>query len=481
MRKRDANESGAAGRPRGGLWEMELAALSGFRRRLVVAGRVLHLVWVGFRRDECALRASALTYYTLISLFPLLALGLALARVFGGESIARERVQRSLEQWAAGASAGAPDAAFQGFVQNLHLFVDRAFDRLAAIHFGTLGGIGLVLLLWAAVEMLGQVESSFNRIWGVPDRAPWRRFSDYVTVLLVVPFLVLAATTVPANAWVHRHMGAPAESFGALLAMPPVRAFATLALLTLLFGFVFRFVPNTRVRLGPVLLGGLFTALVFDVWLRVCAALQIGVVSYGRLYGGFAAVPILLAWTYVSWQIVLLGAELTFAVQNVRTYRLEQDARQASPRARLLLALGAVAAIARAMRGPAGRPWDAAAFAAERRLSLRLLRDVLDDLSAAGIVAGVAGASGCYVLARDPAAMTARDVLAAVLDRGQPPERLGLLHLDAVAGTWAGEAAAAAAGPLDRTVAGISGGATDPASRAGSVAAPSGAAGGHPA
>ncbi|MDD5708495.1 MAG: YhjD/YihY/BrkB family envelope integrity protein, partial [Kiritimatiellae bacterium] len=201
------------------------------------------------------------------------------------------------------------------------------------------------------------------------------------------------------------------------------------ALTSAIFVFVLMFVPNTHVRLKPGLIGGILTALLFMAWLRLCAALQIGVVKYSKIYGGFAAMPIVLAWTYVSWQIMLFGAELAFALQNGGTYGREQGARHANMRARWQLAVGLAVEMARSMAAGAG-PLDVVAFARRRRIAVRLLNGVLDDLLAAGLVSETAQAPGHYLLSRDPSKLTLSEVAEAVTTRGTAPEALGLGNLD---------------------------------------------------
>jgi membrane protein len=196
-----------------------------------------------------------------------------------------------------------------------------------------------------------------------------------------------------------------------------------------LFVVVLMCVPNTRVRLRPALAGGFVTAVCFLAWLWLCARLQVGVIKYSKLYGGFAIIPILLAWVYTSWQIVLLGAELTFACQHAPTYGREQGARHAGCRARMQLALAVAAEMARAMQAGEGA-LPAVRFAQRQGLSVRLLNEVLDDLQQAGLVAETAGQPGAYVLLHDPSRLTAATVVRAVLDRGEPPEALGLDHLE---------------------------------------------------
>ena len=422
--------------PGADLWDVEPEGLGWIRRHVVAALRVVHLVWRGYRDDACELHASALTYYTLMSIVPLLALGLALARVFGGDAIARERIRGEIARFGnqLAAHAQGPDGQEAGlvadFVAQMTRYADRIFDQIAQIGFGTLGGIGLVLLLWMAVSMLAQVEHSFNQVWNAPDRSLWRKCADYLTLVIIVPFLALAATTLPVASVVARHLdgwvdpGWLAGGAGLLL-----RQGTTLLLTVALFVVVLLFVPNTRVKFRPALAGGLVTAVCFLAWLWLCARLQVGVIKYSKLYGGFAIVPILLAWVYTSWQIVLFGAELAFACQHAATYGREQGARQAGLRARWQLALALTAEIARAMQAGEG-PLHAGRFANRRRLAVRLLNDVIEDLLRAGLVAETAGQPGAYVLLHDPSRLTAATVFQALLDRGAAPEALGLGNLD---------------------------------------------------
>ncbi|NLF85132.1 MAG: YihY family inner membrane protein [Lentisphaerae bacterium] len=418
------------------LWDVDPEGLGWIRRQAVAVLRVAHLVWRGYRDDACQLHASALTYYTLMSIVPLLALGLALARVFGGDAIARERIRGEIARFGgqlATHAQGAPGSEagmVADFVAQLTRYADRIFDQIAQIGFGTLGGIGLIVLLWMAVSMLSQVEHSFNQVWSAPGRSLWRKCSDYLTLVIIVPFLALAATTLPVASVVSRHLGGLVGSAwlsgeGGFV----LRQGATLLLTVVLFVVVLMFVPNTRVRFRPALAGGLVTAVCFLAWLWLCTRLQVGVIKFSKLYGGFAVVPILLAWVYTSWQIVLLGAELAFACQHATTYGREQGARHAGLRARGQLALAVAAEMARVMQTGEG-PFAANRFAQRYTLSVRLLNDVIDDLLQAGLIAETADRPGHYVLLRDPSRLTAAVVVRAVLDRGHPPEALGLDHLD---------------------------------------------------
>ncbi len=419
------------------------------RAWLVKAVRVILLVFKGFREDECPLHASALTFSTLMAIVPVLAISLALARGFGGDDAAKDWMRARVNDWTQTFRA-APAAAFvmtndmpaavdeqddeekstrSEIADQINRIVEEGFSRVEGINFARLGGVGLILLLGMVIQVLSRVEASFNRVWGIPvGRSTWRCFTDYLSVLLILPLLVVAAASLPVLDIATQILDSASAGY--------VRRFAgtgfyqnlmVFGLTALAFTFLLMFMPNTRVRLRSGLAGGAVTALLFLAWLAICAAIQVGVARYGRIYGSFAIVPILLAWVYVSWQIVLLGAEVAFAVQNCTTYRMEQGARNASVEARLELALTVLGEAARAMLADAQRaPFSPAKFAREHRVSVRFLNEMIDELVRGGYLGRIAGEDAAYVLLVAPEKVRVEDIVHAVLASGVSSAALGL-------------------------------------------------------
>ncbi len=416
--------------PSSELWHGDLSQYSWLKRKFLFLVRVVRLVARGFMGDQCNLHASALTYYTLMSLIPLLALGLSLARVFGGGDIAREKITEEIniigQQLSASSVSDSSAELTQEFVSNLRAYADQIFDQIGNISFGTLGGVGLLVLLWMAITMLSQIEASFNNVWGAPPRGLWRKCADYLAIILVVPFLAIAASTVPIVALVTKYaygytFGLMSEEWFARFLRFAIGSVFTVAL----FVVVLMFVPNTRIRLKAGLIGGVTTAILFAVWLKVCMALQIGVVRYSKLYGGLAALPILLAWVFMSWQIILFGEELTFAVQHSASFFRDEGAKKAGARPKWRLGVALAVEMARRwMRGEGA--FDTAAYVAAHGISGRLVADVLGFLAAAGIVAETGDESGRFVLLRPPEKISVGDIVAAIADAGTSPEALGL-------------------------------------------------------
>ena len=443
--------------PTSELWHCDLSQYSWLKRKLLFLARVVRLVGRGFMNDQCNLHASALTYYTLMSLIPLLALGLSLARVFGGGDLAREKITEEInvigQQLSASSVSESSAELTQEFVANLRGYADQIFDQIGNISFGTLGGVGLLVLLWMAITMLSQIEASFNNVWSAPPRGLWRKCADYLAIILVVPFLALAASTVPIVALVTKYaygytFGLMSEEWFARLLRFGIGSFFTIAL----FVVVLMFVPNTRIRFKAGLIGGVTTAILFAVWLKVCMALQIGVVKYSKLYGGLAALPILLAWVFTSWQIILFGEELTFAVQHSESFFRDEGAKKAGARPKWRLAVALCVEMARQWANGGGA-FDSLAYVSARHISGRLVADVLGILASAGLVAETGDKSGLFVLLRPPEKISVGDIVSAVADAGTSPEALGLSKTEGPLRDYFARSDEALAGHLAATVA----------------------------
>ncbi|MCL1919757.1 MAG: YihY/virulence factor BrkB family protein [Kiritimatiellaeota bacterium] len=430
---------------RRGQWQVQAERLPWVRRVGLKALRFVTLVADGFKRNQCALHAASLTFYSLMSLVPVLVLALSLARALVGADYVRGQVDTHVDAWlaqfeqsvdvaqeSAGEEDGEHTAVLASFTAQVKEVTDKLYTQIEAIHFGTLGGIGLVMLLWTAMGMLGKVEGSFNAVWGIAKSRPWiRKFFDYLGVILILPFLITAVSSVPIASKVMAMMdktvgGATAATFGQLLNSAFFKTGTTLVFGTLAFAFLLGFMPNGRVKVRSAFAGGFVTIVLFAVWLKICTMLQVGIAKYSALYGGFAVLPILLLWVQMSWQIVLLGAEIAFAAQNRDTYVLEQYATGASLRARLMLALALCAEAARQAKAQGGGPFAAEAFARARGIPHRLVREVLDDLTRNRIFARVADAPGQYLLYKCGDSMTVAEVVSVLLDNGESPATLGL-------------------------------------------------------
>jgi len=353
------------------LWQPAAAggALAHAGRRLL---QVAVIVSQGVARNHTLLRASALTYFTMLSLIPLLALAIGLVEVFGAGDDLVLLVARQI-------GAVSPEVG------------DRILELVRRVDFRSLGAVGAATLFVTTVLALSNVEKALNFIWGVARQRPLvRRFPDYLAVLVVAPLLLTVALSLAASlrseAIVERVLAHPllARLYELGLRQAPTVLFWGA------FSFLYWFLPNTTVRPVPALAGGALAAVLFTALQTGYVAFQVGVARSNALFGSFAALPVLLVWIFFSWAIVLLGAELAFALQNLGTFRQAREGEEPRPAEREAIGLALAARMARAFRdGEGGK--TAEGLAADLDVPVRTVRALLDDLERAGLVAPCGG------------------------------------------------------------------------------------------
>ena len=217
----------------------------------------------------------------------------------------------------------------------LREFVNPLFDQIDKFDIRAFGWIGFAMLMWTIISSLGQIEATMNAIWNVSRQRHFlKRCWLYLFVVSVVPLLSAVALSLPVLRLVKRALDATMGATvytkwasDALVAVLDSRLFSFLVAavcVTLLFAFVLSFMPNRRVQLRASLEGGFLTAVLFCTWIRLCTAAQIGIGKSSAFYGSFASPMIVLAWLYMSWQIILLGANMTHAFQCVHN-RVRDD------------------------------------------------------------------------------------------------------------------------------------------------------------
>lgn len=268
--------------------------------------RWMYMVGNGFVADQCLLRASALAYTMVLSLVPLLAVAFSISKGFGFQNSAF--IRTLLMQ----ASAGNTEIveAVIGYINNTNV--------------KTLGVAGVGLLFFTVISLLGNIEASFNSIFGVKSqRNLWRKFADYLAVILVCPLLIIVAISATASlqntAFIQQVLSVSVFStlYIALLKLLPY--FTTwLALI-----FIYIFIPNTRVRFPAALGGAIIAGTLWQLIQLAYIQYQASASNYNAIYGSFAQVPLFLIWMFISWVIVLLGAEICFAFQYSESYYSE--------------------------------------------------------------------------------------------------------------------------------------------------------------
>lgn len=334
--------------------------------------RVFILSVRGFDEDKCQLRASALTFYSLISIVPVAAMAFGIAKGFGFEKVLEEQLQSKL--------AGHEEIA--------NKVIQFSHSLLANTQGGLIAGAGLIVLFWAVIKVLGHIEYSFNDIWGIKEKRSFgRMFGDYLSLMLVCPVIFLLSSGV--TVFVTTQVNLIMEKFSVLGGFSPFVFFLLklmpYTLMWALFTFLYVFMPNTKVKPSSGLYGGMIAGTAFQLVQWVYITFQIGFAKYNAIYGSFAALPLFLAWLQLSWLIVLYGAEFSFAHQNEDTYEFEPDAFQASHRVKTLLALHITRHLVKnfLLGNQPARPRD---ISNQLEIPIRFVNDILFNLVKCGIL-----------------------------------------------------------------------------------------------
>jgi membrane protein len=419
---------------REGLWSSEAAPGSpGPRLRRALQFAVM--TGEGFVRDNLLLRASALSYFTVLSLIPLLAVVIS---IVGSVGIGGEFAETIVHQIA----AGNPDAQA------------RILERIRDVNFAGLGTLGAAALLVTTVLGISTVERDLNAIWGVrQQRTLARRFADYLAVLVVGPLLLataLSLATTLRSQWLVQKL--IEYRFFSLVYDLGLQQAPTV-MLAIAFAFLYWFLPNTQVRPLAAILGGGVTGLLVVLAQGAYLGLIVGSARYSTLFGSMAALPLLFVWIYLFWAVVLFGAEVAFAFENLPRYRREVRGRAVSPAESEAIGLRIALEVARAFRD--GSPvWTADALAEALDVPVRSVRGVLADLERAGLVAarGAVEKEGGYQLGRPAEAIPVTAVVRAL--RGVREKATGDPEVSgAVAGVLGELEAGAEKGAAGRTLA----------------------------
>ena len=389
------------------IWRIRRAQLPTGKSFFVKQVRVLLLSIRGYDEDKCQLRASALTFYSLISIVPVAAMAFGIAKGFGFEKILEAQLRDKL-------------AGHEEILTNIIKF---SHSLLANTKGGLIAGVGLVVLLWAVIKLLGQIEYSFNDIWGIKQkRTMGRMFGDYLSLMLVCPVILILSSGV--TVFITTQVSLILEKFTILGSFSSILFFLLKMLpYTLMWGlftFLYIFMPNTKVRFSSGLVAGIITGTAFQVVQWAYITFQIGVVQYNAIYGSFAALPLFLAWLQLSWLIVLYGAEISFAYQNVDTYEFEPDILQASRRLRTLLSLFVTGRLIKNfIRGE--KPMTAGEISNQLEIPIRFVNEILSDLGKSNIVS-IAEVDGDiergYQPAVDVSTLTIQHVIDAIERQG---------------------------------------------------------------
>jgi membrane protein len=389
------------------IWRIQQRDFSRATWLLIRQAQILMVVVRGLTESKIQLRATSLTYNTLLSIVPLVAVLFGIAKGFGFD--------KALEQYLV-ANLQMHDAV-------ITRVIDFSRTLLESTRGGVIAGIGVIILFWTIIRVLANIESSFNDIWGLrKSRTLVRKVSDYLSFMLICPFLLVMSSTV--TVVLASQYQAAAQRISLLEAFNPavvlLLRLAPLVMLWIMFAFIYIFMPNTKVTVRSGAFAGLIAAVLFQFFQVLYINSQIWIARYNAIYGSFAALPLFLIWLQMSWLIVLLGAEFSFAQQNVETYGFERAYQGMSYSFKKLLSLRIVHALVRNF-SRARAPWTEVEISQALEIPVRLVRELVRELREAGVVSPVLlddERTVAYQPARSADGITVQFVIDALEQRG---------------------------------------------------------------
>ncbi|HZL71756.1 MAG TPA: YihY/virulence factor BrkB family protein [Planctomycetota bacterium] len=355
---------------------------------------------------ELFVRAAALTYQVVFSIIPLFAVMLALFKSFGGLERMVDQVRDFL------LTNLAPNIGEQ-VIRSMKDMIERMDARAISI-------VGFLVLLYTSVSLLSTIEQAFNRIWGVrTPRGLMRRVTVYWTLLTFGP--VTIAVSLGVTGFVRNQTGYRWILDNVPFAGVTILTLAPLFLTWLVFAGVYKIMPNTRVSWRAALWGAILAGTAWEVMKRLYMLFNSNLIASYEVYGSLAAIPIFLLWIYASWCLVLLGAEIAFAAQHVRTYRREVNAPKLSHAFKERLSIHLMVEIARDF--VAGRDPGTAEVLAERlKVPVRAANEVLYQLAEAKLLREVVnGQTTTFLPSEDLERITVRRIVDALRRRGDDP------------------------------------------------------------
>ena len=270
---------------------------NGFKRKISEIKRMIYLIYRNYRDGETQILAISLTYYSLLAIFPVVALVLGITKGFGLDKIF---IQKFFELW-------------PGNNSFLRVIVDIAQRLLLSTESSILTGVGIVILIYSAVKVLIMLENSFNKIWKInKKRSITRRVVDYIAIIFLGPifFVLLSALNSVAVEEISKHFSGNAVIMNLFIGLFGPATYI------ILFSYLFYVIPNTNVKIKPAVYAGIVTTLLTFGWKLLFLLLQSSITRYNIIYGSLALIPIFLIWVQYVWVTILLGAQIAFSIQT---------------------------------------------------------------------------------------------------------------------------------------------------------------------
>lgn len=326
----------------------------------------------GIERDLIG-KASALTYSTALSIVPMLAVIVGIAKGFGLQMVVRKALTDAMP--------GQQEQLDQAFV-----YVENYLNQVQG---GLFIGLGLGILLYTVIILIASIEDTFNEIWQAPHGRPWlRRILDYLGLFILLPLLMTTSSLITLmTSAVRNTVLGDVEILhtlmnGAINLLP-------LALSVLIYVCLYMFLPNVKVRFVPALISGILAGLAYQLFQMLYINGVIWISRYNAIYGSFAILPLMLLWIQLSWTITLFGAQLCYAIQNLSSYTFGQVVDKASRRYQDFVCLLILQRMLSRFSNIDARPYTVEEMSRECRIPLRMAGSLFARLEETGLIAEV--------------------------------------------------------------------------------------------
>lgn len=353
----------------------------------------------GLQEHSTLVRCAALTFYTLISIVPILAVVFAIVKGFG---IIEDLIENLY-------------SLFPKNPEIIDYVVEFANKALENTKSGIVAAVGIITLFWAVIRVFGSIESAFNNIWEVTSsRSIARKYSDYIAVIVIAPILWAAANGI--NSYAQGLFG---EVDAAWIGW--VSKLVSIVVMWVMFSFLYYVIPNTTVRIGSAVMAGIVAGTAFILFQWGYIYLQTFMTSYNAIYGSFAALPLFLMWVQYSWMILLFGGELAFAYQNIDKFDEERESLHISYDSRRKVLLGAMLVVVRhfsAGKGAISLSEVKHALNLPTRIVNSVLRSLVKAEQLIELPAESKGFENSFVPAKDVATYTVYNILEAIEQSG---------------------------------------------------------------
>lgn len=352
-----------------------------------------------FIKDRLTNKAAALTYSTLLATVPLLAIVFAIARGFGFDNFMENQLISGM--------GGQADA--------VHVMLQFVDSYLVQTKNGVFLGVGLILLLWTVLNLISNMEITFNRIWHINrQRTMFRKITDYFSMLLLIPIFIVV------SGGLSIYIGTIAKNVEGFILLAPISKFLIRSIpylfTCLIFTGLYVFLPNTKVQIKHALISGIIAGSAHQ-FLQYCYINgQLSVSKYNAIYGSFAALPLFLLWLQISWTICLFGAQLTYSGQNIRFYSFDKDTKQISKRYREFVTILIMSIICKRFSN-GEEPASAEDIAVQCKIPLKLTYTILEDLSNKKLISQIAADEKSNTLFYQPAVDTEKLSVGYLMER----------------------------------------------------------------